>query len=71
MTETLAYGYSFESTQREPSNEYQHDRVWMVIKNLCVIVLKKIASPLEGLRRDRYQYSILYQILASNGKITV
>ena len=27
ITETLAYGYSSESTQPEPSNEYQHDRV--------------------------------------------
>ena len=27
MTETLAYGYSYESTQRELSNEYQDDRV--------------------------------------------
>ena len=27
MTETLANGYSYESTQRELSNEYQHDRV--------------------------------------------
>ena len=29
MTETLAHGYSSESAQREPSNEYQHDRVKM------------------------------------------
>ena len=27
MTETLANGYSYESTQRELSNEYKHDRV--------------------------------------------
>ena len=27
MTETLANGYSSESTQRELSNEYQDDRV--------------------------------------------
>ena len=27
MTETLAYGYSFESTQWELSNEYLQDRV--------------------------------------------
>ena len=33
MTETLAHGYSFESTQQELSNEYQHDRVSMVFKN--------------------------------------
>ena len=27
MTETLTNGYSSESTQRELSNEYQHDKV--------------------------------------------
>ena len=32
MTETLAYGYSSKSSQRELFNDYQHDRVWMVIK---------------------------------------
>ena len=43
--ETLAHGYSSESTRRELSNEYQHDRVSMV----CVLVLQpKVASTLEG-----------------------
>ena len=51
MTETLANGYSSESAQRELSNEYQHDRVSMVFKNLCVLVLRtKIVLALEGLR---------------------
>ena len=27
MTETLAHGYSSESTRQELSNQYQHDRV--------------------------------------------
>ena len=50
MTETLANGYSFESTRRELSNEYQHDRVQIVFKNLCVLELwMKVASALEGL----------------------
>ena len=50
MTETLAHGHSSESAQRELSNEYQHDRVWMIFKNLRVIVLwAKVASALEGL----------------------
>ena len=54
MTETLAYGYSSESTQLELSNEYQHDRVKMVFKNICVLVLwtKVPASALEGLRQQ-------------------
>ena len=51
MTETLAYGYSPESTQREFSNEYQHDMVSMVFKSLCILELwTKVASALEGLK---------------------
>ena len=36
--ETLAHGYLSESTQQELSNEYQHDKVWMVFKNLCILM---------------------------------
>ena len=51
MTETLAHGYSSESTQREQSNEYQNDMVMMVFKNLCMCeLLMKVASALEGMR---------------------
>ena len=51
MTETLANGYSFESTQRELSNEYQHDRVQMVFIDICVLVLwTKVALALEELK---------------------
>ena len=50
MTETLTHGYLYESTQRELSNEYQHDRLKMDFKNVCVLVLRtKVASALEGL----------------------
>ena len=50
MTETLAHGYSSESTRRELSNEYQHDIVYMVIKHIYVIVLwTKVDSASEGL----------------------
>ena len=50
MTETLAYGYSSESTHQELSREYQHDRVLMVFKDLCILVFGlKVASALEGL----------------------
>ena len=50
MTETQAYGYSSERTQQELSNEYQHDRVWMVFKSLFVLSVPwmKVASALEG-----------------------
>ena len=51
MTETLANGYSSESSQQELSNECQHERVSMVFRNLCVLVLwTKVALALEGLR---------------------
>ena len=53
MTETLANGYSSESTQLELSNEYQHDRVYMVFKHLCILVLwMKVASALEGVKKE-------------------
>ena len=39
MTETLALGYSSESARWELSNEYQHDMVLMVFKNIGVLVL--------------------------------
>ena len=51
MTETLVHGYSSESTQREQSNEYQHDRVrWFsnCFASLCLRM--KVAFALEGLR---------------------
>ena len=50
MIETLENGYSSESTQstqRELSNEYQHDRVQMVFKDL--VLWTKVASALKGL----------------------
>ena len=46
----MAHGYSSKSTQQELSNEYQHDRVSMLFKNLCVLGLwTKVASAMEGL----------------------
>ena len=48
MTETLAYGYSSESTQLELSND--NDRVKMDFKNLCILELwMKVAIAWEGL----------------------
>ena len=50
MTEPKVNGYSSESAQRELSNEYQHDKVPMIFKDLCILVLwTKVASALEGL----------------------
>ena len=39
MTETLKYGFSSKSSQQELWNEYQHDRVQMVLKNCCYCAL--------------------------------
>ena len=48
MTETLTY--SSESAQRQLSNEYQHNRVKMVFKHFCILVLlTNVALALEGL----------------------
>ena len=53
MTETLAHGYSSESTRQELSSEYQHDRVETILKHPCVLVLwMKVASELEGLSQQ-------------------
>ena len=51
MTETLAYGYSSESTQPGLSKEYQYDMLKFVFKKICVFVLwPKVASTSEGLK---------------------
>ena len=50
MTGTQAQRYSSERAQRELFNEYQHDKVYMVFKRFCIVVLwTKEASALEGL----------------------
>ena len=52
INETMAHGYSSESTRWDLSNEYQHDRVQMFFKNLSILVLwTKVASALEGLKK--------------------
>ena len=53
MTETLAHGHSYESTQQELSDEYQHDRDSMIFKDISVCVLwMKVASALKGLNQE-------------------
>ena len=49
---------SSESTQRELSNEYQNDRIYMFFKNPCILVLwTKVASALEGLTCTHLEFS--------------
>ena len=65
MTETLANRYSYESTKRELSNEYQHDRVSMVLKDFFIFPQwMKVASVLEGLSL-KFVF-IWYQSIQSN-----
>ena len=60
MIETLANCYSSERTQRELSNEYQHDSVWMDFKNRWIFVLgTKVVSALEGL--NNLKTSLLFK----------
>ena len=58
ITETLANGYSSESTRQELSNEYQVDRVSMVFQESCILVLwTKVVSALEGLNAPTTIYT--------------
>ena len=61
--ETLTYGYSSESTLRELSYEYQHDRFWMVFINLCLMFWTKVASALEGLRLISIFVDVLFDVI--------
>ena len=66
LTETLAHVYSCESTPWKLSNEYQHDSVKMVFKNLGVLVLwTKVASALEleGLMQVKKLYAYAVYLL--------
>ena len=68
MIKTLAYGYSSESSQRELSNEYRHDRVQMHFEQLWT----KVASALEGLKTGFCYYgkvtAFLNMLVVRNGR---
>ena len=52
---------TYPSAQQELPNGYQHDRVKMVFKNLCVLILMtKAASALEGVRPSEH---LMYNML--------
>ena len=51
MTETMANGYSYDSTRRELPNEYHHNRVKMIFAIFCFFVhWTKVTSAAEGIR---------------------
>ena len=55
MTENLAH---LRVLSKSYPIKYQHDRVLMVFKNLCILVLwTKLVSALEGLIENRGHYS--------------
>ena len=66
ITVTLVNWYSSKSTQRELSNEYQHDQVLMVFKNLCVVVLWTKGS----VSSVRVKLCIMCQSGRDDGKLT-
>ena len=72
ITETLANGYSSESTRRELSNEYQDNRISMVFQESCLLVLwMKVVSALEGLNhRSRSNSFILKCLFTGKAKRT-
>ena len=50
IAQTLAHGYSSNSTQQELLYEYQHDSVLHGFQNFCVAVpLAKVALASQGL----------------------
>ena len=60
MTETLALRYSSESTQRELSSEYQHDRVKMVFKkSLHPCALDESSLCIGRVNTPGYKWKIL------------
>ena len=68
ITETLANGYSSESTRRELSNEYQDDRVSMFFQESCIFVLwTKVVSALKGLNIRLENLLLLCSLLEVDG----
>ena len=59
MFETLAYGYSSESTQRKLSNEYQYDRVKSFKKSLCPGSLDKSSLSIGRVKPNKTFQSFL------------
>ena len=49
---------TYLGTQREISNEYQHDRVKMVFKIRVLVLWEKVASALEGLMLDERESNV-------------
>ena len=61
ITETLANGYSSQSTQHELSNEYQHGSVHIVSKDFCILVsCTKVASAFKELNTKIQENQIYF-----------
>ena len=72
MTETLPNGYSSESTQRELSNEYQHDRVPYAVDESSLSNERVNDSSSEGLAGIQYfkpsSWAITCSLCGGTGK---
>ena len=58
MIETLAHGYSSESTQQELFNEYQHDRFrFSKNRSLCSCALDESSLSIERVNSYMVKYA--------------
>ena len=63
MTETLAHGYASESSQRDLSSEYQHDRVQIFFKNMFVFQLWTSSIEwVKGILREVISYPVIFSL---------
>ena len=71
MTETLANGYSSDSSQRGLSYEYPDDLVRMIFIIFCILVhLTKEATALEGLKTSKSNKNGVTGLLLMNTSLS-
>ena len=63
MNETLAYGYSSDSTQRELSNEYQHDGFQ---KSVHPCALDESSLSIGRVKKIYKSYNLYNMLLVAN-----
>ena len=72
MTETLAHGYSSESTHREQTNEYQPDRVLDDFqKSLCPCALEECSLSIGRVKPELSVKSQLQNVCFCNRPCTL
>ena len=71
MTETLAHGYSSESTQQNISNEYQHDRVEGFQKSLGPCALDESGLSIGRVNMLEHGLTLRKIFISPAGLVTV